>query len=268
MINISYKKNTTPDSIQQKTLITILQNKRVYFPYIFCKYLYPKLNAKRNGILDLCIIQHISKLKNNSFLLSSKLNNNKIDLVKKWTDRKMYKEAKIIQHNNIYYNYPSIPSYLLASNLAIKKYDFHIWLEDDTLLYDENIKNINNILGEYEIASYYNKDTTPSYYEKNFPCSSRTITRTSFDKKFINTFGKLNSWDKCTCNFNTRLEAKLNFLCNKKRLSLFTNNTLKFHNEDNYIFESNSFLKFKKFLHINNINISKEDNKMFDIDKY
>jgi hypothetical protein len=201
-------------------IITIFQCKRVVLPHIFTRYCYPIMRDIFPGDLDLYIIQHVGGFTKKPFthLVTSRLNNNKLELVQKWTEAGKYEGATIITHKEKWPRYPHMPSFKRGVELAVTgKYDYHLWLEDDALVLDENCDKWGDIEDGYIATCNHGL----------IVCVAHFLTTLGFDKRILPLVQNKDIWWLGGTNFNkagalkdNRVEARFAKEAGEKRCIL------------------------------------------------
>ena len=141
-------------------LITILQNKRISLPYIFNKYCFPMMKERFNGrILYYHILHNLHDSKHNLFS-NKQLCENKLKLVEEYIKQEKFKNAHILSHERTSAAWPALHSVKIAANClgSIGFYDFHLWMEDDAIIYDTDCDQWATILGSADVGLYRNTD--------------------------------------------------------------------------------------------------------------
>ena len=139
-----------------KGLITICQNKRVALPYIFGKYVFPEMQRRFNGELKLIHIFHDIHLPNER-LASNKLDETRLDNVRTFMRDGRYANATVLTHREISSEWPCLPSVKYACDQTISKnMDFHLWMEDDAIVYDLYCGQWATNLGSHDVGLYMN----------------------------------------------------------------------------------------------------------------
>jgi hypothetical protein len=139
--------------------------------------------------IKVALIQHVPKIDFDVKLDSVKLSTDRLELVKKWSDDGKYYPANIIKHSIDFPKYPHLPSLKIGLEFAIKENaDFHLWLEDDALILDNDIGEWpkmmeNNLVGVYHLkkAGYIN--------------AAYMLSSINFDKLLLKEVNKSNRWD-------------------------------------------------------------------------
>lgn len=202
-----------------KAIVTIVQCKRVFLPYIFSEYVFPKMKEIFPGEMELFIIQHTSNLPGSCKLKSSHLPDEKLDLVKKWTMDGRYRNATIVKHSECCFNYPHLPSMRIGVELAVQeKADFHLWLEDDSIILDYKCNEWSNLLRGKLIGEYI---------KSNIVYVAHFLSTLEFDKLFLQELKHKKSWNirsKLTLSNNKlnpqRVEPRLTLASRGKRVIL------------------------------------------------
>lgn len=201
-----------------KAIITIFQCKRVVLPYIFTRYCYPIMKESFPGDLELNIIQHVGGFtkKPLTHLVTSRMDNNKLKLVQEWTDAGRYAGANIIQHKEKWPRYPHMPSFKRGVELAVNgNFDYHIWLEDDALIFSDDCSKWCNIEDGYIATCNSSK----------IVCVAFMLTTLGFDKQILPLVSNKNIWKLGGTNFNKdgtlkpcRVEARFALEAGDKRV--------------------------------------------------
>jgi hypothetical protein len=203
-----------------KVVATIFQCKRVSMPYFFIKYCVPKMKELSGFDFEIYLIQHTTPVEH-FCLASTSLNG---ENVKKFTDEGKFDGAHIIQHSTNNKECPPYPSYKIGVETALKeKADLHIWLEDDALIFDKNIKRWTEI------------EDVGTYSEWRFIPVRHTITTRSFDERMLN---KLNTekWNAGAWNNGPVFGHPEYFMteCCKKRLYLSDQHITFYHESEGW----------------------------------
>ena len=108
------------------------------------------------GRIDVVLVQHRADASGqNRRLESLRLPRAGLERVRRYTDEGMYEGAEILPHTIVHRPYPSIPSYHLAVEAALgRRADFHVWLEDDALIYDLACGQWHGQFGPREVGVY------------------------------------------------------------------------------------------------------------------
>ena len=178
-----------------KAIVTIFQCKRVVLPYIFTRYCYPIMKDIFPGKMELNIIQHVGGFTSVplTHLVTSHLNNSKLELVQKWTEAGRYDGANIIQHKEKWPLYPHMPSFKHGVELAVKgKFDYHLWLEDDALVLDENCDKWSEYIPDGSIATCNSSKIV---------CVAHFLSTLGFDKKVLPIVSDKDIWRLGGSNF-------------------------------------------------------------------
>ncbi len=172
-----------------KVVVTILQCKRVALPYIFLKYALPAMRDLCDFEIEPYLIQHIGIDSSDGHLETNRLPNTKLDLVAEWTQSGKYSNAIIIQHNTTFSKYPSLPSVRIGVETAIEtKADFHLWLEDDALIFDTHCGDWPNIMGGSFLGVYHAK-------KEGYVNSAYLLSSIKFDELLLPALQDQTQWD-------------------------------------------------------------------------
>ncbi len=157
-----------------KAVITIFQCKRAILPHFFIRYIYPQMKALFPGEMKLYLIQHTPTGGQNC-TKSATMSDDNLKMVRDWTDNGMFEGASIIQHSDFCQNDAVLPTYRRGVKLALdESADFHLWIEDDALVFDRGCGSWTETLKDKEVGVYrdYNMINcaffvgTPSYEKK------------------------------------------------------------------------------------------------------
>jgi len=185
-----------------KIVVTIFQCKRVVLPYIFIRYALPKMCARFPGEIIVYLIQHVGGFfGSKNFLETSMMPKEKLKLVREWTEQGRYEGAKIIQHSESQPHYPHMPSMRKGVEYALEENaDFHLWMDDDVIICDEECDKWVDIIGSSDVGVYNDKAeiinvgyfvSTPKFDRRMLPLMSNrkiwSIVKDNYDES-----GKLN----------------------------------------------------------------------------
>jgi hypothetical protein len=157
-----------------KAVITIFQCKRVILPHFFIKNIYPQMKASFPGEMKLYLIQHIPRGGANC-TKSANMSDDNLKIVREWTDNGMFDGADIIQHSDFCERDAVMPTYRRGVKLALdESANFHLWLEDDALVFDRDCGSWPVTLKDKDVGVYRNYDMincaffvgTPSYEKR------------------------------------------------------------------------------------------------------
>lgn len=203
-----------------KAVVTILQCRRAVLPHLFIRYALPKMQAVFPGVLSCVVIQHRADASGgNSRLETLKNGSSGFDLVRKFTEDGMYDGADIIAHEIVHKPYPSIPSYHLGVKTALDRgADFHLWLEDDALVYDPECGAWDQLLGPREVGVYWR------FHELN---SAYLLTRRSFAERILQPLSDYSKWTP-----RSRIEAFLRRSLRTSRTHLNYSYATRYHHHE------------------------------------
>ena len=120
-----------------KCVVTILQNKRVALPFLFGKYSLPAMRKAFGGEVKLYHIFHDMHVEDKQLQSNKVYDLSDVNRVWEFIYRGFYNEAKFVPHQEVNTELLSLPSMMKAAEVAIEeKADFHLWLEDDAIVYD------------------------------------------------------------------------------------------------------------------------------------
>lgn len=162
-----------------KCIITICTNKRAALPYIFGKYCFPVMKSLFCGEMKLFHIFH--NFHAASRLASGKLSSGRLNKVKEFIYNGMYSNAEVIEHTTDCSNtWPALASVKLAARLTIKENaDFHLWMEDDAIVYDTSCNKWATTLGSADVGLY--RDT----FHKGMINTAYFLSTKEFDSRLI-----------------------------------------------------------------------------------
>ncbi len=173
-----------------KTVVTITQCRRAVLPWIFCEYVLPEMRRLFAGEVEVVLIQHRADASGGGTELESIADGDgraKLELVRRFTEEGRYRNADIIAHDIRHPPYPSIPSYHLAVREALQRgADFHLWMEDDALVFDRQCGQWDSILGGTEVGCYRRHSAHLH--------SAYLLTRPSFDARIVLQLADYESW--------------------------------------------------------------------------
>lgn len=179
-----------------KALVTILQCRRVVCPYLFIRHALPRMQQRFPGEIEVLLIQHQAKQQRFARLQSAKLPADREQLLAEWTAAGRYQPASVLRHAEWHEPYPNLPSMQIAAEEALRrKADFHVWLEDDAMLVDEDCDRWEELLAGAELGVYRSgaKMINHAWF----------ISRPSFDQRILpgikrrwmwRRFSRLESW--------------------------------------------------------------------------
>ncbi len=201
-----------------KAVITIFQCRRAVLPHIFVKYALPKMQAVFPGEMECVIIQHrVDASGGNQRMESLRDQGAGLDRVRQFTDEGRYAGAEIIGHEIVHKPYPSIPSYHLGVKTALERgADFHIWLEDDALIFDPDCARWDELLGPREVGVYWR------FHEIN---SAYLLTRRTFAERICGPLSQYEKWKP-----GSRIEAFLRRSLRTSRAHLDYSHAVRWHN--------------------------------------
>jgi hypothetical protein len=173
-----------------KVVVTITQCRRAVLPWIFVEYVLPEMRRLFPGTVEAVIIQHRADASGGNTGLES-LQHGSVEyglaLVRRWTAEGRYAAADIVAHDIVHRPYPSIPSYHLAVREALaRNADFHLWMEDDALVFDRQCGQWDRILGGTEVGCYRRHSAHLH--------SAYLLTRPSFDHRILLPLADYERW--------------------------------------------------------------------------
>lgn len=132
-----------------------MQCRRVVLPYLFVRYCWPEMQEAFGGELSVVLIQHEARNQRFGRLRSTRLGQERQELVRQWTAEGRYAGAQIVRHDDWHEPYPSLPSVRRCAEVALSQgADFHLWMEDDTLVLDRQCGQWDARLGSAEVGVY------------------------------------------------------------------------------------------------------------------
>lgn len=203
-----------------RAVVTILQCRRAVLPHIFIKYVLPRMQAVFPGHLACVVVQHrVDASGGNPRLESLGMGNAGFDLVREFTAEGRYEGADILSHTIVHKPYPSIPSYHFAVQAALDRCaDFHLWLEDDALVYDPDCSYWDELLGPSEVGVYWR------FHELN---SAYLLTRRRFDDRIVKPLSDYARWTP-----RSRIEAFLRRSLRTSRAHLNYAHATRYHRHE------------------------------------
>lgn len=164
-----------------KCVVTILQHKRVAMPYLFGTYSLPMMQERFNGEVKLFHIFHASNGLASHMTSNRVLGAERVEQVQQFIDSGHYANAIILNHTTTSDKWPTLPSLQLAAATALKEEaDFHLWLEDDAIVYDEACSTWATALGSGDVGLFM--DTN----EKQMVNTAYFLSTREYDARFIN----------------------------------------------------------------------------------
>lgn len=174
---------------RMKAVVTILQNRRVALPHIFTTYVLPEMRRLFPGEVDCVLVQHTADASGGQTQLES-LNKGPegMERVRAWTEQGKFPGAEIISHDIIHRPYPLIPSLHRAVEQAVtRKADFHLWMEDDALVFDRSCSMWPALIRDREVGVY---PPTPQHLHTAF-----LVTTRRFDERILPGLADYPAWD-------------------------------------------------------------------------
>ncbi len=171
-------------------VVTITQSHRVALPYIFIRHVLPRLRACFPGEIEVVLIQHRVDASGGGTTLESLRAAGaaeKLARVRTWTEEGRFVGATVVGHEIVHRPYPLIPSVHLGVRAALeRRADFHLWLQDDALVFDEEIAHWPERLAGHEVGVYA---PTPQILHPAF-----LVTRPAFDRRIIGPLENYAAW--------------------------------------------------------------------------
>lgn len=141
------------------------------------------------GSFEAFLVQHSYNVPSHSPLETSGLPDKRLELVREWTNRGMYPHATIIKWGEYFPRYPQIPAMEIAAQIAIReKADFHLWIEDDALVFDLKCHEWTTRVADGSVGMYRNK-------EEGYVNSAYFLSTRSFDRQFETLLANRQFWD-------------------------------------------------------------------------
>lgn len=135
------------------------------------------------GEIKVYLIQHIANVltkedRQYTNMETAVMGDGRLRKVKEWTDRGMYNGAHIIRHTEPIGQFKTLlPSYRIGIEIAIHEdANYHIWLEDDSLIYDQKCNRWDELIGENDVGVYRDCEHIHTCY---------LVSRPSFDKRLL-----------------------------------------------------------------------------------
>ncbi|MGD8862913.1 MAG: hypothetical protein PVI30_23065 [Myxococcales bacterium] len=202
-----------------KAVVTILQCRRVALPHVMARYVVPRMRETFPGEVELVIIQHRADASGGNARLETNragTADERLALVRRWTEEGRYEGAHIVPHEINHPPYPSIPSTHLSVREALDRdADFHLWLEDDALVDDTDCDRWDALLGGTEVGVYRRFQHLNSAF---------LLTRPSFDRRIVDKLGDYGFW-----NPRSRLEVELRRNMRTRRTYLPMRHAVRYH---------------------------------------
>jgi hypothetical protein len=203
-----------------RTVVTIIQCRRAVLPHIFIRYALPAMRRVFPGQIDVVLVQHrVDASGDNTRLESLRSGTAGLERVRRYTENGMYEGAEILAHEIVHRPYPSIPSYHLAVEAALSRQaDFHVWLEDDALIYDLACGRWDELLGPREVGVYNRFHALNTAY---------LVTRRRFAERIVGKLSRYDEWHQ-----GTRLEVYLRQSMRTSRVYLERSAATRYHHHE------------------------------------
>jgi hypothetical protein len=172
-----------------KIVVTILQARRVVLPYMFIRHVLPRMRAAFSGSIEVALVQHRTLPRRaDGFLETTQHDESWGRRVAEWTQAGRFEGADIVPHDIQVPEYPSIPTLHLACREALRRQaDFHLWMEDDALVWDEDCGRWPELFGPAEMGVYrYFSDVNSAFF----------VTRPSFDARVLPGLADYGRWNR------------------------------------------------------------------------
>jgi len=186
-------------------LATILQCKRAFLPHVFVRYCVPFMKDVLGCDMKVFIIQHQAKPMPDGPLETNRSPKGS-SRVEEWTKEGMYDGATIIPHKEWFPALPSLPSVLMAAGLGVELgADFHLWLDDDAVVFDEDC----SWAGPEDVCVYRANDIVNQAY---------FVSKARLDERIINMLRtKDEDWRVLGENPGHLLEKRIACMCRDKK---------------------------------------------------
>jgi hypothetical protein len=166
--------------MSNRCVITIIQNKRVSLPFIFGRYCLPRMKDLFDGEIELYHVFHDFHFQHDELESNRSYGELHLDRVRMFIDGEAFSEAKIIRHREVNYDHFAVPSFIKAAEVALEREaDFHLWMEDDAIVLDEDCDRWGELLKGCDVGIY--RDTRR---HKMFNTAFFLSTR-EFDEKAV-----------------------------------------------------------------------------------
>ncbi len=118
------------------------------------------MKERFNGRILYYHIFHNSHDCNYNLFSNKHLCENKVKSVEEYIRQGKFKNARILSHEQTTAGWPALHSVKLAANCLGSSgcYDFHLWMEDDAIIYDTDCDQWATILGSADVGLYRNTD--------------------------------------------------------------------------------------------------------------
>jgi hypothetical protein len=172
-----------------KTLVTIIQCRRVVLPHLFARYSLPMMLGKLGGDVGFNLIQHCCPPSITSRMETSKYPVEKEELVRQWSASGKFGAAKIIRHGEANSRDPALASWRIGFEQALKSQaELFLWMEDDAFVYDPDCDKWSSLLGKARVGSYRRE---PFGYIRN----AHYVCTRPFVEEFLPLLRDENLWD-------------------------------------------------------------------------
>ena len=139
-----------------------------------------------------------------------------MDVVRSWTEQGRYAGATIVSHQVNHLPYPSIPGMHLCAQAALERgADFHLWLEDDALVFDQESQLWPDKFRGREVGAYRD------FHHLN---SAYLVTRPSYDERLERRLRDYSWWTP-----DRRLESVMRQTMRTKRVYLPEHFAVRYH---------------------------------------
>lgn len=166
-------------------VVTILQHKRSAMPRLFGKYCLPMMHKRTGGIVHLYHIFHDLEGIKGQLESNRVIPDKSLVRVRGLTGTGYFGEARIVRHARTHF-WPIVPSLQLAAETALKlNADFHLWLEDDAIVYDTDCDTWALTLRDADVGLYADTDA------KQMINTAYFISTREFDERFLRVLSEL-----------------------------------------------------------------------------
>lgn len=139
-----------------KCVITITQNKRVALPFIFGKYILPRMKESF-GEVKLFHVFHNLHVRHGQLESNRDYGLEALGRVRYFIGNKKFNEAIVVDHQEVNLNHLILPSLIMCADIAIKeKADYHLWLQDDAIVFDKDCHLWQFIMKGKDVGLYRN----------------------------------------------------------------------------------------------------------------
>jgi hypothetical protein len=161
-------------------VVTIIQNKRVSLPFIFGRYCLPKMREMFDGKIELYHIFHDLHTQHGELESSRDYTEDSLENVRQFIEYDLFSEAIVISHRESSIEHLALPSFKMALEMTIQRdADFHLWMEDDAIIFDKECNLWEKKLGDADVGLY--RDTR----SQKMINTAFFLSRGSFDRRML-----------------------------------------------------------------------------------